>query len=110
MINVIRIVFFMTMLVACSANMPEMKELAGAINSAPTASEESKRLNHFMQTLKKAESSINVSAHHAEKEVSIHNLSANMHDELIIHIVLPDESKFVWEPKDNNNIFILLRD
>jgi PBP1b-binding outer membrane lipoprotein LpoB len=109
-INIHRIAFFIMMLVGCSSDMSEMKSLVAAIERAPTASEEKKQLNDFMRALKKAESSINVTAHHEEKEVSIHNILPNIDDELIIYIVLSDGSKFVWEPKDNNNIFILLRD
>ena len=90
--------------------MTEVNDIAGAIGKSSTVSEETKQLSLLVQALQEAESSIVVSVYKEKMEVPIQKLPEIIDDELIIHIALPDGSKVVWKPKDNENIYILLRE
>ena len=110
MIKITLIFCFLSMLMGCSTNMTEVKNIADAIGKSSTVSEETRQLSLLVQTLQKDESSIVVSVYKEKMEVPIQQLSEIIDDELIIHIALSDGSKVVWKPKYNENIYILLRE
>lgn len=90
--------------------MSEVENIADAIVKSSTAREESKQLNLLVRALQKDESSIVVSVYKEKMEVPIQQLPEIIDDELIIHIGFSDGSKIEWKPKDNKNIYMLLRE
>ena len=110
MIKATLILCFLSIFMGCSTNMTEVKNIAGAIGKSSTVSEETTQLNLLVQALQKDESSIVVSVYKEKMEVPIQKLPEIIDDELIIHISFSDGSKIEWKPKDNGNIYILLRE
>jgi hypothetical protein len=110
MIKATLILCFLSIFMGCSTNMTEVKNIADAIEKSSTVSEEIKQLDLLVQALQKDESSIVVSVYKEKMEVPIQQLPEIIDDELIIHIAFSDGSKFEWKPKDNGNIYILLRE
>ena len=94
----------------CSTNMTEVKNIADAVGKSSTVSEEARQLNLLVHALQKDESSIVVSIYRDKVEVPIQKLPEIIDDELIINIAFSDGSKAKWKPKDNENIYILLRE
>ena len=80
------------------------------LEKASTSIEEAEILENFVSTIKSKNAPITIGISESGIEIPVQEVGGKLNSDLTVSISFDDGSSFKWNPLDNQNIFLLLRE
>ncbi len=90
--------------------MSNKLKIIESLEKASTPIEEVEILEKFLSVMKSKNMPITIGISENEMEIPVQELGEKLNSDLTVNISFDDGGSFDWNPLDNQNIFLLLRE
>jgi len=94
----------------CNPDMSNIHEITKEIERSSTTSQESELIEKLLTELRNQNIPVTIEVTNIDQDIPVQDIANNIESNLTVKVSFDDGNIFEWEPLDNNNIYLLLRE